>query len=605
MVLSDEKIEELRQRADILRVIGAHVSLRKQGKRFVGLCPFHSENTPSFSVSPDKGLYYCFGCHAKGDVFTFVQEHSRLDFVSAARWLAKEVGVELEPESPAEARKRQEEQALAQANDYAHAFFQHALWRAGGKAARAYLDERGIPEDFARARRLGFGGAPGELLAYLEAKKVPPRLAAAAGLLTDDGRRSLFDERLVFPIVDTQGRIAGFGGRRLGEGSAPKYVNTRESPLFSKRTLLYGWEVAQETVRRGRRVIIVEGYTDVLACQRAGFTEAVAALGTAFTDEHAAFLGRHAQEAVVLLDADAAGQRASREATERLLAAKLKTSVAPLPAGEDPDSLLRKQGAQALQVRIKAAIPAVEHFIDVAFAASNMTIEDKARAAQGLAPLLDSLGAGLTRDLYVARLAERVGVTTQQLEQHLRTGRRAARPGLRKERGQEPGGAAAVSQPAEREEAQEKEARPQPEPNELRGLCELLLYTGLRARFGELAEYASEPMQTLLQELADSEEAPEAVAARQGIDARWVKRLGAVRPLAGEAAEDIEARATRTFQDVLSRFKARYLRGARAEKLRELEEALARGEATDELMGQIKDLTRSARKLKRAGSPAR
>lgn len=199
MAIRSETVRAIRERADIVEVIGRRVSLQARGKRFLGLCPFHSEKTPSFSVSREKGLYYCFGCHASGDVFTFVKEIEGLDFPSAVRSVAREVGIELEAESPEEAAKRKRLHAVARTNDYAHAYFETELWGENGARARDYLRERGIPERQARARRLGFGGLPGGLTAYLEAKNVPTRLQVEAGLLSDNGR-VLFEERLLFPI---------------------------------------------------------------------------------------------------------------------------------------------------------------------------------------------------------------------------------------------------------------------------------------------------------------------------------------------------------------------------------------------------------------------
>ena len=432
-MIDSEKIAQIRSKADIVRIVGTHVQLRKQGHRFTGLCPFHGEKSPSFSVSGDKGLFYCFGCHARGDVFSFVEQIQGLDFLSVARWLAKEVGVELEPESPVEAAKRKLESGIAEINRYVLTFFQHELWAKDGGVARKYLESRAIPEEQAKERGLGYGGNPGKLLAFLAAKKITIERAREAGLLNEQGDRSLFDERLIFPIVDQNGRIAGFGGRWLGdtkidgERTRPKYVNTRESPLFSKRTLLYGWDVAQPTVRRLKRVTICEGYTDVLACQRAGIEDAVAALGTAFTAEHAALVKRLANDAIILLDSDAAGDRASKEAAEKCVNAGLKTLIAPLPAGDDPDSIVRKSGPQALEAFVKGARPAIEHFIDRAFAAPDMAVEDKARAAQNLWPLFKALGQSLERDLYMAQLANKVGVDTQQLEARLQEAEREER----------------------------------------------------------------------------------------------------------------------------------------------------------------------------------
>jgi DNA primase len=592
-LLSAEQIQTIRERVDIVRVIGAYVALKKKGQRFLGLCPFHGEKTPSFSVSSEKGLYYCFGCHAGGDVFSFLMRHQGIDFNTAVRMLAKEAGVELEPESAAERERRKAHEELARVNEYAQAFFEHALWRDGGKPARTYLAERGVPEAFARERHLGFGGATGELLAYLEAKRVPLALAGKAGLLSEDGRRSLFDARLTFAIVDGNGKVAGFGGRRLGEGPGPKYINTRESPLFAKRRLLYGWEVAQEALRQSGRVIVVEGYMDVLACERAGLREAVAALGTAFTEEHAHTCARLAKEAILLFDGDAAGQAASRHAAEVILPSKLKTSVAPLPPSEDPDSLLLHEGAPALLAAVAAAKPAIEHFIAVAFSHGGLSIEDRAAAARDLGPLLTALPSGLERDLYTARLAEAVGVTVEQLLPHLRP---ASKPRRRAEEPAPESPAAAAAQ-----------AAPEPPPPTLDRLeqsllRDLLLYPQLRPRFGELAEFASDLLRALFEELAGVDKPITEALARHLKDERLVASLSQVRPLVDPDDAALAERAERTFSDALKRLKSRRTRAIKREALRELEGAEARGEDTEELAKKIQNLTRRERELKRPGS---
>ncbi len=583
MSLSPETIQTIRERADIVRIIGAYVDLRKQGQRHVGLCPFHGEKTPSFSVTQAKGLYYCFGCHAGGDVFAFLMRHQGIDFHEAVRRLALDAGVELAPESPQVQRQRRLEGELGRTNDYAQAFFAHALGEPQGRAARDYLKERGIPEAFARERGLGFGGEPMALSKYLKAKHVPVEAAARAGLLTEDGKRSLFDGRLTFAIYDPFKRLAGFGGRRLGEGDAPKYINSRESALFHKRRLLYGWEVAEAAIRRSGRAVIVEGYTDVLACERAGVWEVVAALGTAFTDEHAATCARLAKEAVVLLDADAAGQRASHEVVEKLLRAKLRTLVAALPPGDDPDSLVARAGPEALATAVATARPALEHFIEQSFARA-ASIEEKAGAAQALAPLVAALASGLERDLYTARIAERVGVSVEQLKAHLAT---AKRPRLR------PAKAPALAPP--------------PPPGfpkaELEMLRELLLYPELRPRLGELAEFVSDQARVLLESLAASEEPVAEVLARHVGDANMVSRLMRVAPARSSDAQEQEQRAARTFDDVLTKLKRRHLRERQREVRHEM--ASAEGDAAIDLLRDHGSLTRRERELRRPQAPVR
>ncbi|MEE8408067.1 MAG: DNA primase [Myxococcota bacterium] len=595
MAVSSEQLQAIRDRTDIIRVVGAYVDLKKKGSRYVGLCPFHAEKTPSFSVTQSKGLYYCFGCHAGGDAFSFLMRHQGIDFQTAVRKLGKDAGVEVAAESEAVRRRRKEESELVRVNDYAQAFFEHALWQDGARQARAYLNQRGISEEIARQRRLGYGGGAGELLSYLEAKKVSTKLAVSAGLLTEDGERALFEGRVTFPIFDASERLAGFGARRTGDGSSPKYINSRESTLFSKRKLLYGWKAAQDAIRRTGRVVLVEGYTDVLACQRAGLREAVAALGTAFSEDHAKLVARLAKDAVVVFDADAAGQRASLGVVQRLLGAKLRTLVAPLPAGQDPDNVVAESGADALRQAIDAAVPAVEHFINTAFGEGDLSIEERARAAQQLAPLLHALSSGLERDLYTARLAERVGVSVEQikkhLEEHLEQHLRAA-PKLRpkKQAPQAQPNAAQPSQPT------------LPAKTELDLLRELLLFPDLRSRLSGLAEFASDPMRLLLDDLACSEAPIREVLSRHLPDGRIVVRLSGIEPVRYGSADEQTARGKRTFGDVLNRFKVRHMQASLRDMRQELQELEARDEPTDDLVRRIQSLTRQEKDLKRPSS---
>jgi DNA primase len=592
VALSSDKIHSIRESADIVRVIGTYVSLKKQGQRYLGLCPFHSENTPSFSVSPAKGLYYCFGCHAGGDVFSFLMRHQGLDFLAAVRRLAVEAGVELEPESPQEKKRRLLLEELARVNDYAQAFFSHALWQDEGRDARAYLAQRGIAEPFARERGLGYGGASGQLLAYLDVKKVPREAAGRAGLLSEDGRRCLFDGRLVFPITDGNGRVAGFSGRRLGEGSSPKYLNSRETVLFAKRRLLYGWDVAQDAMRKSGRVILVEGQTDVLACQRAGLGEAVAALGTAFTDDHARACARLAKEAVVAFDGDPAGRAASREAVQRLLAARLKTLVTPLAPGQDPDSLLAEAGEEGLGEAIGRAQPALEYFIGISFEKAGLSIEDRAEAARAIAPLLAALPSGLERDLYTARLAEEVGVSVDQLRQHLRAPRATRQPAPAVARAEAP--APSPGAPS----------RAVPDRFEYNILRDLLLYPEVRPRFGELAEFSSDFMRLLLEDLAGCDDWAGEVLARHIESSTMVQALAELGPADDTNPEELSSRANRAFNDVLSRLKARHVRATIGEIRREVAEGEARGEDVTDLQERLKNLTRRERELKRPGRSA-
>lgn len=593
VAFSSDKIELIRQRADIVDVVSGYLSLKKQGHSHVGLCPFHQEKTASFSVSNAKGLYYCFGCHAGGDVFSFVMRHQGLGFQEAVRELASRVGVQLEPESAADKERRQTEEALVRVNEYSQAFFEHGLWQQAGRAARAYLEERGLPEDVARQWKLGFGGLPGELLGYLGAKKVSTAKAQEAGLLSEDGRRGLMDGRLVFPIFDGRSRLVGFGGRRLGESGGGKYINSRESAVFHKRRLLFGWQPAQEPMRRSKRVVLVEGFMDVLACHRAGVTEAVAALGTAFSPEHARACGRHCSQAVLLLDADAAGERAARAVTASLLAAKLKVSVAALPAGEDPDSLLRHRGVQALKGCVESSLPALEQFMDRAFSRPGLSVEAKVAAANELGPLLEAFGSGLERDLYTARLAERVGVSVPQLRQHLAN--------------RAPTGKLGPSEQVATEVPDAESPRhSRTYQVELRMLRELLFYPQLRPRFAELAELAESPeMRTLLHALGKGEEPAKMVIEAHLDDARWVRELTADRPQMHDDPDAARDSASRTFEDIRARLELRHVDATLEDVITELRECENRGGETEELVRRKQQLTRRKMQLKRVRAPVR
>ena len=624
MANSDEIVEQIRERADIVEVIGGYVELRKQGRDFSGLCPFHREKSPSFSVSPSKKFFYCFGCHEKGDVFSFIMRHEGLDFPGAIRKLGEQVGVEVAPESPQERERRAEREELLKANRVAHTFFMKQLSGAGAARAQRYLGERGINAPFAREQRLGFGGESGAFFKYLAEQGVEKAVAMKAGLVTDSQERCLFDSKIIFPIF-SDGQLVGFGGRRIGDGHGPKYVNSRESALFQKSGLLYGWDAAADSLRRSKRAILVEGYTDVLACHRAGVTEAMAALGTAFTHDHVKRIARLAKTVVLLLDADAAGLRASRGAAIKILEAKLKVRVARLPSGEDPDSLLRRSGPGALTQAIEEGVPAVDYFMEAAFADKAMSIEERSEAAASLAPLLKAVSSGLERDLYTAQLAERVGVTIEQLQRHLEAQAHQKKP---KKKPQKPPMSAPRPRPTpepdfssprfsvdegeqefggsfqmppenrELEEAPPVEEAPRlPDKRELDALRELLLYPELRPRFEELAEFAiSDVMKELLDDLSEGEKSLSEVL-RKHLPQPRVSDLLVVEPAELEEGADREFMAQRTFEDVCLKFKVYHLKEQRDAVLSEVKEVEGAGGDTTSLVAKKLKLAKMVREL--------
>ncbi|HZI82327.1 MAG TPA: DNA primase, partial [Casimicrobiaceae bacterium] len=369
-------LDDIRAGVDIVDLIGRFVNLRKAGANWKGLCPFHGEKTPSFMVNPKKGIFHCFGCGVGGDVFGFVMRQDRLSFPEAVRALAKSAGVALPEDRGAQAGDSGREE-LFRVMELAARFYAETLWKPAGERARTYLSERGIDPDV--AKRFGLGYAPegwDRLLDFMKAEKIADDALVAAGLAVQrehrEGCYDRFRNRLLFTIRDLQSRVVAFGGRAFGD-EQPKYLNSPETPLYSKGNLLYAADVARESMRANNRALIVEGYVDCLMAHQHGFTETVAALGTAFTSAQLALLRRYCDEVVTFFDADAAGQKAAARAEELLEptagglawavnrsggfdgAGTLRVKVALLPAGHDPDTFLRAEGATAFAERIAGA----------------------------------------------------------------------------------------------------------------------------------------------------------------------------------------------------------------------------------------------------------
>ena len=351
--MADEK-ELVRSRIDIVDLVGQRVRLKRTGKNWTGLCPFHEDRNPSFSVSPDIGRYKCWSCDASGDVFTWVMETQGVEFREALEILAKQAGVELTRGAHQDhTRRRRMTDAMA----VALAFFKQQLQ--ASQAAKDYCKLRGLDDDVVAAWDIGYGPNMGEALAT-ELKKSGHKLSACQELFLVDGNEQQgygdrFRGRLMFPIRDDQGNLVAFGGRIIGDGR-PKYINSSDTPLFSKRRTLYGMHRARDTVRKLRCAVVVEGYLDVIACHRAGVTNAVATLGTSITEQHVKRLSLWADEVVLLYDSDEAGRKAAQRATELLTIAGMKVRVALLPEGGDPDTLLAEQGPEAVRAAVDKGI---------------------------------------------------------------------------------------------------------------------------------------------------------------------------------------------------------------------------------------------------------
>ena len=413
--IPDAFIDDLLARTDIVEVVGSRVPLKKQGKEYSARCPFHDERSPSFTVSPTKQFYHCFGCQAHGTAISFLMNYDRLEFLDAVDELAKRAGMEV----PRETQQRNQDSdthELFAALDAAARFFQKQL--AASDKAKTYLAGRDVADDI--RERFAIGYAPDGFSALKDALGTDPRrldLLERAGLFSRSDNGRVFDkfrDRVMFPIHDRRGRVIAFGGRVLDPKDSPKYLNSPETALFHKGRELYGlWQVRQ-THTKIPRLIVVEGYTDVVALAQHGILEAVATLGTATTADHAELLFRNAPDVYFCFDGDAAGRRAATRAMESVLP-RMKDGRQAfflfLPDGEDPDTIVRKDGATGFDARLQQATPLSEFFFDELAVDVNLgTLDGKARLAERAKPLLAQIPDGAFGDLMQQRLTELTGV---------------------------------------------------------------------------------------------------------------------------------------------------------------------------------------------------
>ncbi|HAD03179.1 MAG: DNA primase [Desulfuromonadales bacterium GWC2_61_20] len=415
--IDDEKIEEIRNRLDIVEVVGSYLPLRRSGHNHLGLCPFHGEKSPSFNVNAVRQIFHCFGCGVGGNVFNFVMRMEGLTFPEAVRRLGERVGIEVAQEapSPAELKRRHELELFGRINEAAALFYQQILLEdKGGAVARSYLKKRGYDGEAARRFRLGYATDRRDgLTAHLAAQGFDLAAVARLGLIRDErsgsGHFDLFRRRLLFPILDERGRVAAFGGRVLDDG-LPKYLNSPESPIYHKGNVLYGLYQAREEMRKSDSAIVVEGYFDLMALHRAGFTASAATCGTALTVEQVRLLKRYAGRVLLLFDQDPAGLKATFRGMDVLLAERVSAAVIELPSGDDPDSFLLRAGAEAFAARLQAARPVLELFMETTLARHGATIEGKAKAVEEISAKLKLLPSELERNLYLKLLAQRTGI---------------------------------------------------------------------------------------------------------------------------------------------------------------------------------------------------
>jgi DNA primase len=424
-VIPDETIERLRESADIVAIVGEYVDLRKVGTDYRGPCPFHQGTHRNFSVSAKRGSYKCFVCGEGGDVFTFLQKRLGLDWPAAVRLVGEKTGIEVRDVNTRRDQGPDPREPLWEINAAAADYFRRMLWEDDlGAPAREYLEQRRVER--ALADRFGLGWAPREIglmRTHLGALGFDDERLLAAGLLVraeeSDEPRPRFRSRLVFPIHDVAGHPAGFGGRLLGPGE-PKYLNSAESATFSKGRLLYNLQAAKQHIRRDERVLLVEGYFDVVRLVAAGIESVVAPLGTSLTDEQARLVARYTKHIYLLYDSDQAGLKATFRAGDELLRHGCAVQVVTLPEGEDPDTFVDSRGGAALEHAIAAAIDIFERKIQLLERGGWFAdLVRKRRAIDRLLPTIRATADPLTRDLYLNRAAEASGISRALLEREL------------------------------------------------------------------------------------------------------------------------------------------------------------------------------------------
>ena len=420
MYYSDDLIEEIRMKNDIVDVVSGYVKLQKKGSSYFGLCPFHNEKSPSFSVTPGKQMYYCFGCGAGGNVYTFVMQYENYDFVEAVKMLAERAGVELPEESQNAENRRSSDlrKVLLEINKKAAYFYFYKLKQGDGKIGFDYLRGRALSEETIKHFGLGYAGKyRDELYRYLKKEGYSDEVLKESGLITFHEAKGVYDKffnRVMFPIMDVNSRVIGFGGRVMGEGE-PKYLNSPETRVFDKSRNLYGLNIARTT--RKPYIILCEGYMDVISLHQAGFPNAVASLGTAFTSGHASLLKRYTEEVVLSYDSDGAGVKAALRAIPICKEAGLRVKVLNMKPYKDPDEFIKNLGQEAYEERIGQAQNAF--FFEISILESQYDLKDpesKTLFINEIAKKLLNFEEKIERNNYLEAIAEKYNIGTSNLE---------------------------------------------------------------------------------------------------------------------------------------------------------------------------------------------
>ncbi|HEY2631274.1 MAG TPA: DNA primase [Solirubrobacteraceae bacterium] len=433
--------DRVRDAIDFVELVNTRTELRRAGPRsYEGLCPFHDERTPSFSVEPHEKVYYCFGCQASGDVFTFVQETEGVDFKGALELLADRAGIELqvEKEDPREAERRARRERLLELLSRTAGYYERYLWESDEAApARSYLSERGLGEEALKAFRVGYAPSAWDrvLLASRRGGYSERELYDSGLAQRSQERGGLYDRfraRIMFPLADMRGRVLGFGARAMSEGRGPKYLNTSDNDIYHKGKHLYGSDLARAAAAKAGEAILCEGYTDVIALHQAGFHNAVGLMGTALTDEQVGELGRLAQTVLLALDADSAGQEAMLKASRLAARRKLELRVVALPAGADPADLLQREGADTMRETIAKAIPFVRFRVERVLAGGDdSSPEGRDRMIGELRPVFATLPPSAMRMDLTKLVSGRLGLSEGLAETLLAGGGEQSRPAER------------------------------------------------------------------------------------------------------------------------------------------------------------------------------
>ena len=420
--IPDELVEEIRDRSDIVEVISDRVLLKKSGANYKGLCPFHSEKTPSFTVSPAKQIFHCFGCNEGGNVYQFVMKIENLSFPDSVLLLARRYGINI-VEQKVKGVNSSQKNTLYDVNAMAAEFFQRQLSELPqGKTAREYLRKRGITKNIIESFKIGYASPSWDgVHQFLKKKGISADIQNSAGLIKErengGGYVDRFRERIIFPISDSEGRIVGFGGRVLNDtDSRPKYLNSPETLVYKKGNILYGLHITKDLIRKSKDAFLVEGYFDLITAYQHGIKNVIATSGTALTEDHARLLRRYTETVTLVFDGDEAGSNASNRGGIVLLNGGVKVKVIPLPQGNDPDSFIREKKGDGFFNISKGSKPFMEYIINKESAESDLkSIDGRVKCINAVIPFLSLMNNSVEKSMYISSLAEKTGVSEKAI----------------------------------------------------------------------------------------------------------------------------------------------------------------------------------------------